>query len=206
VERLAAVERRAAAPLLAGAPRLRLGPGERVAGETMHGAVVAVVEEGLVATAADRAGRRRVVFVLAGPACLLAPPRADEVLLGIEDSVVVLIAEQVYGELLLLPGAADALARGLVDESRRYHDALAVFGSVSPVERVRERLAQLARAYGRVSGTGIVLDLPLTHELLAWMVGSARETVTVALARLADEGFVAREGRRYRLNVPAETL
>jgi DNA-binding IclR family transcriptional regulator len=37
-------------------------------------------------------------------------------------------------------------------------------------------------------------------------VGSARETVTVALARLADEGFVAREGRRYRLNVPAETL
>jgi CRP/FNR family transcriptional regulator, cyclic AMP receptor protein len=81
-----------------------------------------------------------------------------------------------------------------------------VFGSVSPVERVRERLAQLARAHGRVSGTGIVLDLPLTHELLAWMVGSARETVTVALARLADEGFVAREGRRYRLNVPAETL
>jgi hypothetical protein len=206
VERLAAVERRAAAPLLAGAPRLRLGPGERAAGAAMHNAVVAVVEEGLVATAADRAGRRRVVFALAGPECLLAPPRAGEVLLGIEDSVVVLIAEQVYGELLLLPGAADALTRGLVDESRRYHEALAVFGSVSPVERVRERLAQLARAHGRVSGTGIVLDLPLTHELLAWMVGSARETVTVALARLADEGFVAREGRRYRLNVPAETL
>jgi CRP/FNR family cyclic AMP-dependent transcriptional regulator len=65
---------------------------------------------------------------------------------------------------------------------------------------------QLARAYGSVSPRGVVLDLPLTHGLLAWMVGSARETVTVALARLAAEGFVTREGRRYRLNVSADTL
>jgi CRP-like cAMP-binding protein len=204
VERLPQRERRAARAVLDRAPHVPVRAGERVA--DVGGAVVAVVQRGLVATAAERPGRRPVVYGIAGPECLLAPPRDGEVLVGIEDAVVVLLAEDVYGDLLRLPSAADALARGLVDESRRYHEALAVFGSVAPVERVREKLVQLARAHGRVSSQGVVLDLPLTHELLAAMVGSARETVTMALARLGAEGFVAREGRRYRLNVPAETL
>jgi CRP-like cAMP-binding protein len=69
------------------------------------------------------------------------------------------------------------------------------------------KLAQLARSYGRVGTDGLVLDLPLTHELLAEMVGSTRETVTRALARLAHEGMIRHERGRYRLAVrPDERL
>jgi CRP-like cAMP-binding protein len=62
---------------------------------------------------------------------------------------------------------------------------------------------QLPRAHGRVTRAGIQLDLPLTQELLAQTTGSARETVSYALAR---EGFVVREGRRYRITVAPELL
>ena len=108
--------------------------------------------------------------------------------------------------LLALPGAADVIVRGLSDAVHGGQDAIALFGSVSHPDRVRAKMIQLARAHGRVRPDGILIDIPLTHELLAWMVGSARETVTAALGRLELEGFVSREGRRYLLNIPADLL
>ena len=48
--------------------------------------------------------------------------------------------------------------------------------------------------------TRIVIDLPLTHELLAKLVGAARPSVTTALGGLADRGLVARDGRAWVLS------
>jgi CRP-like cAMP-binding protein len=50
------------------------------------------------------------------------------------------------------------------------------------------------------------MDFPLTHELVAEMVGSARETVTRAFEELQQERFITRQGRTYRLLVPPELL
>lgn len=109
------------------------------------------------------------------PVCCapLAPVGAGERLAGdsMRDAVLVIVKTGVV---------ATAAAGG----SRRP----VVFGCVPPVERVRERLAQLARAHGRVAPDAIVIDVPLTHELLASMVGLARETVTVALAAWRGSG------------------
>ena len=75
------------------------------------------------------------------------------------------------------------------------------------VDRVRAKLVQLACDHGRVGRDGVRLDIPLTHELLGEMVGSARETVTRALDELQAEGFVVRRGRSYRILVdPSELL
>jgi CRP/FNR family transcriptional regulator len=57
----------------------------------------------------------------------------------------------------------------------------------------------LARVYGQVSAGGVSLDLPLTHELLADMVGSTRETVTRALSQFDREGLVRHERGRFQL-------
>jgi CRP-like cAMP-binding protein len=57
-----------------------------------------------------------------------------------------------------------------------------------------------------VNAEGVSLHLPLTHELLADMVGSTRETVTRALAQLAHEGFVRHEHGAYRLALVPEAL
>lgn len=57
-------------------------------------------------------------------------------------------------------------------------------------------LTGLAKDFGTAADDGFTcLDVPLTHEEIATMVGSTRETVSATLSRLAKEGIV-RTGRR----------
>jgi hypothetical protein len=61
----------------------------------------------------------------------------------------------------------------------------------------------LADRWGRVRAKGVELDLELTHDLIARMIGAHRTSVTVALRKLSEEGRVSREGRRWTLIGPA---
>ena len=82
--------------------------------------------------------------------------------------------------------------------------ALALHDVVTNLKHVETRLLvqfwHLAERWGRVTREGIVIDLPLTHELLAKLVGAARPSVTTALGGLADRGLVARDGRAWVLS------
>ncbi len=51
----------------------------------------------------------------------------------------------------------------------------------------------LSERWGTVSTDGIYVTLPLTHEILAMLVGAHRPTVTIALQRLTRAGFLTRE-------------
>jgi CRP-like cAMP-binding protein len=89
---------------------------------------------------------------------------------------------------------------GLAATAGQLQEAAATFANVHHTERVRQKLLQLARDFGRVDAKpGVRIDLPITHDLLADMVGSARETVSRAVEELGRRGFVAREGREYRV-------
>jgi CRP-like cAMP-binding protein len=73
--------------------------------------------------------------------------------------------------------------------------------------RVLLLLWHLADRWGQVSGEGTRLNLDLTHELIARMVGAHRTSVTVALRKLAHEGRIARTGRTWvLLGPPPEEL
>lgn len=63
--------------------------------------------------------------------------------------------------------------------------------------RVARRLADLADQYGTDQGEGVLIDVALSQESLAQMVGATRESVNKALALLKRRGLVARVGRRY---------
>jgi CRP/FNR family transcriptional regulator, cyclic AMP receptor protein len=51
----------------------------------------------------------------------------------------------------------------------------------------------LAERWGRVGTEGVYVTLPLTHEVLAMLIGAHRPTVTIALQRLTRAGFLIRE-------------
>lgn len=51
----------------------------------------------------------------------------------------------------------------------------------------------LAERWGTVGTDGVSVTLPLTHEILAMLVGAHRPTVTIALQRLNRAGFLIRE-------------
>jgi CRP/FNR family transcriptional regulator len=84
--------------------------------------------------------------------------------------------------------------------------ALGTFAHTRHVERVRRKLLQLAQDYGHVAADGIRIDFPVSHTLLADMIGSSRETVTRSLDELQRAGFVVRCGHTYRLLVAPERV
>jgi CRP/FNR family transcriptional regulator, cyclic AMP receptor protein len=66
----------------------------------------------------------------------------------------------------------------------------------------------LAERWGRVGTEGVYVTLPLTHEVLAMLIGAHRPTVTIALQRLTRAGFLIRErsDRWLLTNSAIETL
>jgi CRP-like cAMP-binding protein len=200
-------ERKAAEAALAGCPTVALREGVSRAAARVPACALLVVEEGLVEVASHRAGAtRRMVVAVAGPGAVLLRPERDERLEALGDAWLTAVSHEALSALLQLPGAAAALLEALAEAARERQESLASFSSVRHVERVRDKLLQLARAHGRVVSGGVRLDVPLTHERLGEMIGSARETVTWAVAELQREGFLERNGRVYRLLVAPEAL
>lgn len=74
--------------------------------------------------------------------------------------------------------------------------SLAVHQAIGNLQRVDERVlllfAHLAQRWGRVKTEGIVLELPLTHDLVARLTGAQRPSVTTALGQLTGRGRVQR--------------
>jgi CRP-like cAMP-binding protein len=83
---------------------------------------------------------------------------------------------------------------GRVAQRARY---LTLTQAVTHLPRVHARLLilfwLLAERWGRVSPHGVYVRLPLTHSVLAMLVGAQRPTVTLALQRLARGGLLLRE-------------
>ncbi len=71
--------------------------------------------------------------------------------------------------------------------------------------RIRMGIHQLAKRHGIRDARGTIIDLKITHQELAEMVGTSRETVTRTLARLKEQGIIEIEQRRMTL-LDAEAL
>jgi CRP-like cAMP-binding protein len=165
-----------------------------------------VVENGFLVVRAPSPSARQVVVAEAGAGSILLAPNDREHLHALTDCrVTVLPLLQLEG-LLAIPAVAATLFQGLGTALRLRQDATSHFASVRHVDRVRQKLVQLAQEFGRVNPDGIRLEFPLTHDLLAEMVGSARETVTRGVDELQRSGFVVREGHSYRLLISPEAL
>jgi CRP-like cAMP-binding protein len=191
------------APLPGTCPRLRLEAGAFRLPDDLPAAALFVVEGGVVAALSGSRSGRRMVVAVAVPGDVLAPPGGEQQLLALQDAVLCVVTAQALRGLLGRPRAAEALLVGLLRALREREESLAQFATVAHAERVRRKLLQLAHVRGRPVDGGMQVELPLTHALLAQMVGSARETVSGAVRALEQEGFLTREGGWYRLRMNA---
>jgi hypothetical protein len=166
-----------------------------------------VVEEGLVVLRSMTQDMAHSIITCdAGPGRVLLPPSVCEVLCGLEDFRLTAITPEARDRLLRIPGAAAALLEQLDITLARNQEALGNFANTRHADRLRGKLLQLGRYYGRVVRDGIRIDFPVSHTVLAEMIGSSRETVTRALEELQQSGFAARRGHTYRLLVSAEDV
>ena len=72
--------------------------------------------------------------------------------------------------------------------------------------RIRMGLHQLSRKHGIRDSSGIIIDLKITHQEMAEMVGTSRETVTRVLAQLRRQGIIEISQRRIKLLNPEALL
>jgi len=192
---------------LASCETLSLRVGASVEPGRFDAASLLLVEEGIVIVSALSAGtRRRLVVALAAAGSVLLPPRRHERLEALADARLAVVSESAYKALLHVPAAGVQLAAALAAQLRDCQASLRPFANPRHVDRIRQKLIQLADSYGKDGSGGVWLSLPLTHEVLAEMVGSTRESVTRAMTQLTREGFVRHERGAYRLTLPPERL
>ena len=66
-------------------------------------------------------------------------------------------------------------------------------------ERVVHLLIEMAEKYGHRTETGLELRIKLSHQEMASIIGSTRETVTVMLGQLQNEGLIKIARRRITI-------
>jgi CRP-like cAMP-binding protein len=202
VEALDDDDRRRAERVLARCPTVGVPAGGSA--EVPDVALLLVVEDGIVLVAGGDG--RRIVVALAGPGEVLAPPSGARELRGLTRGSVTALTRDAERALMAIPGAAAAVTDSLLDAIGDREQSVTNLGRYPHSERVRGKFLQLAGAHGRVVEGGVLVDLPLTHDLIAESIGSTRETVTLALRELMRSGFVSRVDRRYRLSISPEEL
>lgn len=70
--------------------------------------------------------------------------------------------------------------------------------------RILQVLSGIATEHGRRTPRGHIIDFPLTHEDLGYLVGAHRVSITKALKKLTDMGKITREGKQ--LVLPMNTM
>jgi CRP-like cAMP-binding protein len=177
-----------------------LKPGVRYFHSDFSTEALLAVEEGfIVVRASAPPDSRSVITCEAGAGEILLPPAPDESLSALTTATVRLIDADDRRSLLDSPTLAAQVLEQLELALRHKQEATANLASTRHADRVRRRLLQLAERYGHIVRDGVRIDFPVSHALLAEMIGSSRETVTRALDELQRSGFVARDGSTYRL-------
>jgi CRP/FNR family cyclic AMP-dependent transcriptional regulator len=98
------------------------------------------------------------------------------------------------------PGIADVLLDRLGLQAHRTSQHLAMLHLPRVEDRIAALFTELAERFGRVTPEGILIDLPLTHDVIGGLVASRRPTATIALQKLAADGLLERlDDKRWKL-------
>jgi CRP/FNR family transcriptional regulator len=178
-----------------------------VAGEEARGLFV-IVEGAVRAFRESTDGREQVIHVERAGATVAEVPVFDDgafpsTVAAETDSILLFIDKRDVRQLCLEhPQIALAALKVLAGRLRRCAELVETLS----LREVGQRLARLllveARTGGARTSEGLAVTLSLTNQQIAARVGSVREVVSRALARLQQEKLIVLDGRR--LNIPDE--
>jgi len=187
----------------------KLGRGEILfmEGDEARG-LYCIVEGSVRAFRESLEGREQVIHVETAGATIAEVPVFDEgkypsTVAGDEDSVLLFIDKRDVRRLCLEhPQIAVAALRLLAGRLRKCAALVEDLSLHEVDQRLAKFLAGEARARGAKTNAGIVLEMPLTNQQVAARIGSVREVVSRALARLQKNGLIMVEGRQ--ITIPDE--
>jgi CRP/FNR family transcriptional regulator len=97
----------------------------------------------------------------------------------------------------------DLLAKFMLQISEQVSDALTLlddFRGRDVASRLARVLIRFSKQYGVPTERGVRIELPVTHQDLANMIGTARETVSRNMARFRQQGYV-KDGHAAALEI-----
>jgi CRP/FNR family transcriptional regulator, cyclic AMP receptor protein len=110
----------------------------------------------------------------------------------LEPTTLALIERRVISAGAAWPEVVTALINRAVARAQTLAVALAISCITGLKVRLLVLLWHLADRFGTVGPTGVSVPVPLTHEVVARLVGATRPSVSTALKELADEGLATR--------------
>ncbi len=142
----------------------------------------------------------RVAGEFFGEACLLEGGPREEMAEAMEPCVTAEI-ERVGVDRLLAASAPVSyqFARTLIARRRDLENKVEqlIFKDVS--SKLAELLLRLGIEHGVENKRGLILALKITHQEMANLIGSTRETVSLTLSQFKRKGFIETEGRKVIL-------
>ena len=132
-----------------------------------------------------------------GELSLLGNERRDEYVEATEKTSLVLLPKQALEQVIRkYPSIVLGVSKLIGLRRQRVEKRLRNLLFRSNRERVIHLLLELCEKYGLVGEEGISLNIRLSHQEMACIIGSTRETVTVVLGQLQKEGLLKISRRR----------
>jgi CRP/FNR family transcriptional regulator/CRP/FNR family cyclic AMP-dependent transcriptional regulator len=174
------------------------------------GDVLHLVHRGRLKVVLQSAGGEQALLTIVGPgdlfgelALLDGQPRSATVV-ALEPAETATLGRLDFLDLVRRsPSAAERLLIALACIVRRSSEGVGDLMLVDLHGRVAKKLLELANSYGAAGAGPITIELPLTQEDLAAMVGATRASVNKVLGFYEDQGVLTRRHRHIvLLNVP----
>lgn len=126
--------------------------------------------------------------------------------IAVEDILATVIPRESFLVLLSgVPTIALNFVRLLSKRLMKVEKELAEFGHTWSYNRLARVLFDLCEEHGKETATGTQIELRLTHEDLANLIGTSRETVTIQLNKFERMGILRRRERHLVVNRPRLT-
>ncbi len=135
-----------------------------------------------------------------GESALLEGGPREEMVEAMEITSTVEVERTVVDKLLASnPGVAYQFVRALITRRRELETKVEqlVFKDVG--SKLAELLLRLGSEHGVEHKRGLVLGLKITHQEMANLIGSTRETVSLTLSQFKRKGLIQTEGRKVIL-------
>jgi len=130
------------------------------------------------------------------------PRSASAAALG-DTNVVILERSDFVAVIRTRPAAVMSVLAVVVRRLRDTDEMASDLAFLDVGGRLAKKLLELAATNGVKRQDGVLLDMPITQEELANMIGVTRESVNRNLSLFRRIGLVAKEGRRFVLRDPA---
>ena len=171
-----------------------------------EGDTLFIIKKGQVKVSIVSEEGREVILSLLGPnsvfgelSLLDGKPRSANVIATEETDLLILRRSDFLELIYKTPQIATALLAELASRLRKTDRQIEGLALLDVTSRISETLLQLATGQGRESTDGVVIENRPTHQEMANMSGTTRETVSRVLKRLESEGYIACRGRKITI-------